>query len=52
LWYPIIVAATCFVIGMIYLTNRKKANVMEWIVFDLNMKGIGENLQIVSFAKT
>lgn len=27
LWYPIIVAAVCFVIGMIFLTNKKKAEV-------------------------
>ena len=29
LWYPIIVAAICFVVGMIFLSNRKKAEVME-----------------------
>jgi MHS family proline/betaine transporter-like MFS transporter len=29
LWYPIIVASICFVIGMVYLTNKSKANVME-----------------------
>lgn len=28
LYYPIIVAAICFVIGMIFLSNRKKADVM------------------------
>ncbi len=27
LWYPIIVAAVCFVIGMIFLSNKKKAEV-------------------------
>lgn len=27
LWYPIVVAAVCFVIGMIFLTNKKKAEV-------------------------
>jgi MFS family permease len=27
LWYPIIVAAVCFVIGLIFLTNKKKAEV-------------------------
>ncbi|MCW5910983.1 MAG: MHS family MFS transporter [Cyclobacteriaceae bacterium] len=29
LWYPIAVAASCFVIGMIFLSNRKRADVME-----------------------
>lgn len=29
LWYPIIVAAICFVIGMIFLSNKKRADVME-----------------------
>ncbi|HTJ52797.1 MAG TPA: MFS transporter [Cyclobacteriaceae bacterium] len=29
LWYPIIVAAVCFVIGMIFLTNKPKGEVME-----------------------
>ncbi len=29
LWYPIIVASICFVIGMVYLTNKSKENVME-----------------------
>ncbi len=29
LWYPIGVAAICFVIGMILLSNRKRAEVME-----------------------
>ena len=29
LWYPIIVAAISFVIGMIFLSNRKKADVMD-----------------------
>ncbi|HET9487444.1 MAG TPA: MFS transporter, partial [Chryseosolibacter sp.] len=29
LWYPIIVSAVCFTIGMIYLSNRKKADVLE-----------------------
>ena len=29
LWYPIIVAAISFVIGMIFLPNRKKADVMD-----------------------
>ncbi|NOS93981.1 MAG: MHS family MFS transporter [Cyclobacteriaceae bacterium] len=27
LWYPIVVAAICFVIGMIFLSNKKKAEV-------------------------
>jgi hypothetical protein len=27
LWYPIVVAAVCFVIGMIFLSNKKKAEV-------------------------
>ncbi len=27
LWYPIIVAAVCFVIGLIFLSNKKKAEV-------------------------
>ena len=29
LWYPIIVASICFIVGMIYLPNRKKADVMR-----------------------
>jgi len=29
LWYPIIVAAICFVIGMIFLNNRKVAEVVD-----------------------
>jgi len=29
LWYPIIIAAICFVIGMIYLKNKKDENVMD-----------------------
>jgi MHS family proline/betaine transporter-like MFS transporter len=29
LWYPIIVAAVCFVIGMIFLSNKVKGEVME-----------------------
>jgi MFS family permease len=29
LWYPIIVAAICFVIGMIFLSNKKRAEVEE-----------------------
>jgi len=29
LWYPIIVAGVCFVIGMIFLTNKKNAEVVE-----------------------
>lgn len=29
LYYPVVVAAICFVIGMIFLSNRKKADVME-----------------------
>jgi MFS family permease len=29
LWYPIIVAGICFVIGMVFLSNKKKADVME-----------------------
>jgi MFS family permease len=29
LWYPIIVAAVCFLIGMIYLDNKKNHEVME-----------------------
>ncbi len=29
LWYPIIVAALCFVIGMIFLSNRKVADVID-----------------------
>jgi MHS family proline/betaine transporter-like MFS transporter len=27
LWYPIIVAALCFVVGMIFLSNKRKAEV-------------------------
>jgi MHS family proline/betaine transporter-like MFS transporter len=29
LWYPIIVAGICFVVGMIFLSNRKVADVHE-----------------------
>jgi MFS family permease len=29
LWYPIIVAAVCFVIGMIFLSNKVRGEVME-----------------------
>lgn len=29
LWYPIVVAAVCFVIGMLFLSNKKHADVME-----------------------
>lgn len=29
LWYPIVIAAACFVIGMIFLSNRKRADVMD-----------------------
>jgi MFS family permease len=29
LWYPIIVAGICFVIGAIFLSNKRKADVME-----------------------
>ena len=29
LWYPIIVAAVCFVIGMIFLSNKKVAEVVD-----------------------
>jgi len=29
LWYPIIIAALCFVIGMIYLKNKKDEEVMD-----------------------
>ncbi len=29
LWYPIIVAAITFVIGMIFLSNKKRAEVNE-----------------------
>ena len=29
LWYPIGVAAICFVIGMIFLSNKRKAEVLE-----------------------
>ncbi|HYI77822.1 MAG TPA: MFS transporter [Chryseolinea sp.] len=29
LWYPIIVAAVCFIIGMIFLSNKKVADVVE-----------------------
>ena len=29
LWYPIVVAGISFIIGMIFLSNRKKAEVME-----------------------
>lgn len=29
LWYPIVVAAICFVVGMIFLSNKKRADVME-----------------------
>ena len=29
LWYPIIVASFCFIIGAVYLTNKKEAEVMD-----------------------
>lgn len=29
LWYPIVVAAICFIVGMIFLSNKKKAEVNE-----------------------
>jgi MHS family proline/betaine transporter-like MFS transporter len=29
LWYPIIVAGVCFIIGMIFLSNKKHADVMD-----------------------
>ncbi|MBN8578417.1 MAG: MHS family MFS transporter [Cytophagales bacterium] len=29
LWYPIVVAAVCFIIGMFFLSNKKHADVME-----------------------
>ena len=29
LWYPIIVAAICFIIGMIFLSNKKVAEVVD-----------------------
>jgi MHS family proline/betaine transporter-like MFS transporter len=29
LWYPIIVAGICFIIGMIFLSNKRKAEVVE-----------------------
>jgi MFS family permease len=29
LWYPIVVAAICFVIGMLLLSNKRRAEVME-----------------------
>jgi MHS family proline/betaine transporter-like MFS transporter len=29
LWYPIIVAAVCFLIGMIYLDNKKSNEVID-----------------------
>jgi MHS family proline/betaine transporter-like MFS transporter len=29
LWYPIIVAGICFVIGMIFLSNKKVADVVD-----------------------
>ena len=29
LWYPILVAGACFIIGMIFLSNRKVAEVVE-----------------------
>ena len=29
LWYPIVVAALCFIIGMIFLSNKKVADVVE-----------------------
>ena len=32
LWYPILVAAVCFVVGMIFLSNKKRGEVLE----DLN----------------
>jgi MHS family proline/betaine transporter-like MFS transporter len=29
LWYPIIVAGVCFIVGMIFLSNKKKGDVVE-----------------------
>ena len=29
LWYPILVAAICFIVGVIFLSNKKKTEVME-----------------------
>ena len=29
LWYPIGVAAVCFIIGLVYLTNKIDKNVMD-----------------------
>jgi MFS family permease len=29
LWYPIVVAGICFVVGMIFLSNNRKADVMD-----------------------
>jgi len=29
LWYPIIVAGICFIVGMIFLSNKKKGDVVE-----------------------
>lgn len=29
LWYPIVVAGLCFIVGMVFLSNRKKVDVME-----------------------
>ena len=29
LWYPIVVASVCFVIGMLYLSNKKKVDVKD-----------------------
>jgi len=29
LYYPIVVAAICFVVGMVFLTNKRKADVMH-----------------------
>lgn len=29
LWYPILVAAICFIVGMIFLSNEKKTEVMD-----------------------
>jgi len=29
LWYPIVVAGLCFIVGMIFLSNKKKASALE-----------------------
>jgi MHS family proline/betaine transporter-like MFS transporter len=29
LWYPIVVAAICFVVGMIFLSNKVRGEVLE-----------------------